>query len=572
MKTIADLLSITFKRAIERATGLDADPLVGVAQNPAFGDYQSNAAMGLAKQITQTSGQKTNPRAVAEKIMSALDLTEVGGGEVSVAGPGFINVRLDPKWLAERVNDVIVQPNRGIEPAEHRQTVVVDYSGPNVAKQMHVGHLRSTIIGDCIARVLDFLGHNVIRQNHIGDWGTQFGMLIALLRSQSNEGELHIADLDQFYKDARKRFDADPAFADEARATVVRLQAGGTEELQKWSAIVDESRRHFQPVYDQLHVLLNADDARGESFYNPMLPSNLNDLREAKVAVASEGATVAFTPGHETPLILEKTGGGFGYAATDLAAIRYRVGTLHADRMVYVVGAPQGQHFRQVFDVARRAGWAGNVLLEHAAFGSVLGEDGKMFKTRSGDTIKLIDLLDEAEQRAMAVVSAKNPELPETQKRDIARAVGIGAVKYADLSKDRIGDYVFSWDAMLSMDGNTAPYLQYAYARIESIFRKAGETDESATVLLDTPFELSLAKHALRFGEVLAAVSRELKPHLLCGYLFDLATRFSSFYENCPVLNSESATRASRLRLCRATADTLATGLELLGIEHPEQM
>ncbi len=572
MQTIVAQLDSAFRAAIRAAFGIDADPLVAVAQNEKFGDYQANAAMGLAKQITEQSGQKKNPRAVAEQIKAKLALGNLAE-EVTLAGPGFINVRLSSNWLATAASSLAGDPRLGIEPASQPRRVVVDYSGPNVAKQMHVGHLRSTIIGDAIARVIEFQGHRVIRQNHIGDWGTQFGMLISHLASLGAGDEAHIADLDHFYKEARKRFESDPSFADAARATVVRLQAGGEEELERWQQIVAESRRHFQPIYERLGVGLTPAAERGESFYNPMLADNVKLLRQAGVAVESDGAIVAFAEGVESPLILKKTGGGYGYATTDLAGIRFRVQELGADRIIYVVGAPQAQHFRQVFATARKAGWLGNATAEHAGFGSVLGEDGKMFKARSGDSVKLSELLNEAEERALAVVTQKSPELPEAQRRDIARAVGIGAVKWADLSKDRQGDYVFSWDEMLALKGSTAPYLQYAYARTRAIFRKSGlEPDLSAPVTLATPHELALMKQALRLGEVIDLVSRELKPHHLCTYIYELATRFSAFYENCPVLDADEGTRASRLVLCEVTARTLALGLDLLGIEHPNQM
>ena len=577
MKTIAELLTDAFKKAIQAATGFDADPLLSASQTTTFGDYQSNAAMGLSKRLAESTGTKTNPRAVAEQVKAKLELGDIAS-EVTIAGPGFINVKLSPTWLASRVRQVAGDARVGVDKVKRPQTVVVDYSGPNVAKQMHVGHLRSTIIGDAIARVLSFQGNEVIRQNHIGDWGTQFGMLISYLRSTGTGGEAHIEDLDKFYKEARKKFEAEPTFADEARATVVKLQAGGDGEMRLWNSIVSESRRHFQPIYDQLGIQLKPNDERGESFYNPMLADNVADLRRAGVAIESEKAVVAFTEGSETPLILEKTGGGYGYATTDLAAIRYRVGTLHADRVIYFVGAPQNQHFRQVFEIARKAGWAGSASLEHAAFGSVLGEDGKMFKARSGDSVKLANLLKEATERAHALVTAKNPELPEEQRNRIAHAVGIGAVKYADLSKDRVGDYTFSFDQMLAMDGNTAPYLMYAYARIQSIFRRSAERGVDVhrpfvqPVTFESPFELALAKHVLRFGEVVDSVSRELKPHLLCTYLYELAGRFSGFFENCPVLQSEEPLRSSRLTLCEAAGRTIACGLDLLGIQHPEQM
>ena len=565
MPTIIHQLETAFRQAIRSALNVDADPILTVSQNEKFGDYQSNAAMGLAKQV------KSNPRQVAEQIKAKLDLGPMAS-EVSIAGPGFINVRLNPSWLAKQVETAAKDTRAGVPLAVSPQTVVVDLSGPNMAKELHVGHLRSTIIGDAIARVLEFLGHRVIRQNHIGDWGTQFGMLIAHLKSQPGAKDARIEDLDKFYKEARKRFDTEPGFPDIARATVVKLQAGGEEELALCNRIVDESRRHLLKLYQRLNVNLSAEHERGESFYNPMLPKVVADLKQAGIATESEGATVVFVEGHENPLIIEKSGGGYLYGTTDLAAARYRVAELGADRLVYVVGAPQTQHLAQVFATAKRAGWVAAAALEHAPFGSVLGEDGKMFKARSGESVKLAELLDEAEDRAFTLVSEKSPDLPESQRRDIARAVGVGAIKYADLSKDRVGDYTFSFDQMLSMDGNTAPYLQYAHARIKSIFRKAGAPPERVTPTLQSPFEIAIVKHVLRFGEIVELVARELKPHYLCTYLYELATKFSSFYENCPVLQSGDPTRSSRLVLCDATARTLALGLDLLGIEHPEQM
>lgn len=568
MPTTQDTLRHAFAHAIRGLSPelYDVDPLVVPATSAGFGDYQCNAAMAIAKRLKQ------KPRDVAQTLVSAVG--DIGGlaETIDIAGPGFINVTLARAWLETQLAIVAGDERLGVPPVASPLAVVVDYSGPNVAKQMHVGHLRSTIIGDAIARFLDFLGHQVVRQNHIGDWGTQFGMLIAFLRESAATGEQRIEDLDAFYKQARQRFDADDAFADTARATVVRLQAGEANAAAMWQRIVAESRRHFQPIYDTLGVQLTAADEFGESRYNPMLPGNVADLKAAGVAVESDGATVAFTPGVEAPLILEKTGGGYGYATTDLAAIRYRVGTLGAKRIIYFVGTPQSQHFKQVFDVARRAGWAGEAVLEHAAFGSVLGSDGKMFKARSGDSVKLAALLAEAEQRALAVVSAKSPELPDADRQRIAHAVGIGAVKYADLSKDRLSDYTFDFDSMLAMDGNTAPYLQYAHARIRSIFRKADSFDPHAPLLLETPEELTLAKHVLRLGELIDAVARDLKPHVLCQYLYELATKFSGFYEKCPVLKSDEPTRGSRLALCHLTARTMDLGLDLLGIEHPEQM
>jgi arginyl-tRNA synthetase len=588
MATIVQQLETAFTVAIHSAFGFDADPLVSVAQNESFGDYQSNAAMGLAKRVSESTGTKTNPRAVAENVKSHLTLPD-SAATVSIAGPGFINVKFSAAWMSSQIDRIAASDRLGVDPAEKPQTVVVDYSGINIAKQMHVGHLRSTIIGDSIARVLSFRGDHVIRQNHVGDWGTQFGMLIAYLKQTQTGADARIADLDAFYKKSRETFDADPGFADEARATVVRLQASAEPEIAVWSAIASESRRHYQPIYGRLGVLLVPEDERGESFYNPMLPSIVSELKTAGVATVSEGAVVVFTPGIEAPLIVEKSNGGYGYATTDLAAVRYRVTTLHADRVVYFVGATQSQHFKQVFAAAKAAGWTGNAVVEHAGFGSILGTDGKMFKTRSGETVKLIDLLNEADQRGYDLAKSKDDErvaraaekgeaiapMSDDDLRQIGHAVGVGAIKYGDLSKDRIGDYVFSWDSMLAMDGNTAPYLQYACARIRSIFRRAADrkiVHVTAPVHLQAPAELALARHLLRFADVIDAVARELKPHLLCTYLFELATRFSGFFENCPVIQSDDPVRASRLTLCRATGDTIERGLELLGIEHPEQM
>jgi len=563
VQTIQTTLDQAFRTAIREAVGTEADPLLTPATNAQFGDYQSNVAMSLAK------AQKTNPRAMAEQIKAKLQLGEVAS-EITIAGPGFLNVRLNPHWVAGQLQSIIPDRRLGIEPVEKKQTVVVDYSAPNVAKQMHVGHLRSSVIGDAIARVLDFEGHAVIRQNHIGDWGTQFGMLIAF--TKGGIAATHIEDLEQFYRDAKQKFDADPAFADEARKTVVRLQAHNAEELALWRTIVDETRRHYQPIYERLGVKLRPEHERGESFYNPMLADVVADLKAKGIAKESEGAIAVFTEGFENPLIVEKTGGGYLYATTDLAAIRYRVKELHADRIIYTHDSRQAQHFAQVFQTARKASFAGNTQLDYAPFGTMLGADGKPFKTRSGETVKLKDLLDEAEERALAVVNQKNAELPEEQKKAIAHAVGIGGVKYADLSKDRISDYVFDWDKMLAMDGNTAPYLQYAHARIKSIMRKAEGRSQKAEVKLDSPYELALGKHVLRLGEILESVARELKPHILCTYLYDLATKYSAFYENCPVIQSEEPVRSSRLALCDLAARTMEIGLDLLGIEHPDQM
>jgi len=594
MPTIAFTLDAAFRLAIRQAFDVDADPLVGASQSDKFGDYQSNAAMGLVKILFDKTGQKSNPRAIAEQIKNSVQThLEDMATEVTIAGPGFLNVRLSPAWLSTQLRGVASNTNHGVEPATSPQTVVVDYSGPNIAKEMHVGHLRSTIIGDAIANVIELLGHKVVRQNHIGDWGTQFGMLITFIQGSlvPSDGSVsdglslarggtfelpEIKDLEDFYRKAKFTFDNEPAFADHAREAVVRLQTGRETELVIWRRIVDETRRHFQRVYDRLHIKLTESDERGESFYNPMLPGIVSQLMDREIAVKSDGATVIQVDGYESPLIIQKTDGGYLYGTTDLAALRYRVDELHADRIIYVTDSRQSQHFAMVFAVGKKAGWAEGVSLEHAPFGTMMGDDGKPFKTRTGGTVKLKDLLDEAEVRALALVTAKHPDLPEAQRKTIATAIGIGAVKYSDLSKDRNSDYVFSWDTMLAMDGNTGPYLQYAYARIKSIQRKAQEgglvASATQSITLESPFELNLAKHILRFGETIEVVARDLKPHLLCLYLYDLAGKFSSFYENCPVLKSEEPLRSSRLLLADLTARTLEKGLDLLGIEHPEQM
>ncbi len=434
MQTIVEQLTPLFRAAILAALGFDADPALSVSQNEKFGDYQANAAMSLARRVTESTGEKTSPRAVAERIKAKLELGELAG-EISIAGPGFINVRLAPHWLAEQVRRVAGNDRAGVDPVLSPVTMVIDYSGLNVAKQAHAGHLRSTIIGDALARVLEFQGHRVIRQNHIGDWGTQFGMLIAHLKEQTAGQPARIEDLDQFYKQARQRFDSDPAFADESRATVVRLQAGAETELNFWKQIVNQSRGHFRAIYERMGVGLTEAEERGESTYNAMLAGNVADLKSLGVARESDGAIVVFTEGFEAPLMIQKTGGGFGYGITDLSALRYRVQTLGARRVIYVVGSPQAQHLRQVFDTMKKAGWAGDAVFEHVSFGSILGEDGKMLKAHSGESVKLLDLLNEAEERAFELVTSKNPELPDARRKKIAHAVGIGAIKYADLSR-----------------------------------------------------------------------------------------------------------------------------------------
>jgi arginyl-tRNA synthetase len=579
MPTPAALLQAAFHDAIRAVCGVDADPMIGPAQNEKFGDYQANVAMSLAKQLA-AAGQKTNPRQLGQAIRDAVAAKPpaVDGvpviDKLEVAGPGFINIHLANAFIDHALRQARGNQRLAIDVTATPLKTVVDYSGPNVAKEMHVGHLRSTIIGDAVSRVLEFRGDPVIRQNHIGDWGTQFGMLIAYLAEGGSAAEESISDLETFYVAAKKRFDSDPAFAARARETVVRLQAGNPAERKLWQTIVEKSRLQFEAQYKRLNVKLTPNDERAESFYNPMLADVVEELLQKQVAKPSEGAVAVFVKGFENPLLIRKSDGGYLYATTDLAAIKYRVQNLGAHRIVYVHDSRQAQHFAQVFATATEAGWVKNVELKYVPFGTILGTDGKPLRTREGGTIKLRLLLDEALKRAAAVIEQKNPDLPSDRRADVARAVGIGAVKYFDLNKDRTSDYVFSWDHMLSLDGNSGPYLMYAYARVCGIFRKwGGDAPPPQTpISLNEPAESALAKHLLRLGDVIDAVATELRPHLLCTYLYEIATRFSVFFETCPVLKAEPAIRAGRLALCDLTARTLACGLDLLGIEHPQEI
>jgi len=551
--------------------------MVGPSSRPEFGDYQVNGVMAVAKQL------KTSPRKLAEKVLAAAELSDLAE-RAEVAGPGFINISLADRWLERRLAETAGDDRLGVERPAKPQTVVVDYSSPNLAKEMHAGHLRSTIIGDAICRTLEFLGHLVIRQNHVGDWGTQFGMLLAYLdrleREDSDKAAETLGDLEEFYRQAKQLFDADAEFADAARRYVVRLQSGDEGCRRSWQRFLEESLRHCQEIYDRLGVSLKPGDVRGESAYNDDLPKVLEDLEAAGLLTDSRGAKCVFLEefrgngGEPLPVIVQKSDGGYLYATTDLAAMRYRVRQLHADRILYVTDARQHLHFAQVFAVARKAGFVPeSVSLEHVAFGMMLGTDNKPFKTREGGTVKLADLLDEAERRAFELVSEKNPDLSERQRREIARVVGIGAVKYADLSQNRTSDYVFSFEKMLSLEGNTAPYMQYAYARIRSIFRKGrAEPACGGTIRLSEPAERTLGVKLLQFPETVEAVAADCLPSVLCAYLYSLAGAFMSFYESCPVLQSPEPLRTSRLALCELTARTIRKGLELLGIETLQQM
>ncbi|TJZ78879.1 arginine--tRNA ligase [Chitiniphilus eburneus] len=571
--TVHELLSARVAEALAAAGAPDAPPVVQPSSKPEFGDYQANGVMGAAKAL------KTNPRELAAKVVAALQLDRIAD-KVEIAGPGFINITLADSFLADTVARQQADVRLGCG-ARQSAKVVIDYSSPNLAKEMHVGHLRSTIIGDALARVLTFRGDHVIRQNHVGDWGTQFGMLTAFLveTEQAGRDELALDDLEGFYRAAKQRFDEDAGFADRARDYVVKLQGGDVRVRALWQRFLDVSLAHCEAVYTRLNVQLTRDDVMGESAYNDDLAQVVADLKALGLVTEDQGAQVVYLDefrnkeGEAQAYIVQKQDGGYLYSTSDLAALRYRFGKLHANRLLYVVDARQGLHFQQVFVLGRKAGFIdGSIATEHVAFGTMMGEDGKPFKTRAGGTIKLVELLDEAERRAFELVSEKNGDLPEAKRRAIAHVVGIGAVKYADLSKHRTSDYIFDWNTMLSFEGNTAPYLQYAYTRMASIFRAAGEFDRHARLLPAEPAEHALALQLAQFPDLLAQVSAETCPHFLCAYLYQLATRFSRFYEACPVLKAEGEVRASRLALCAAAANTLKTGLGLLGIEVLDEM
>lgn len=596
MKLILDILEEKITAAMADVTGsAGCAAMVCPASDVRFGDYQANGLMALAKQL------KTNPRRLAEQVVARLEISDICE-QPEVAGPGFINLKLKPDFLANRLLEINADASGrlGIDKSAEPKRVVVDFSGPNIAKQMHVGHLRSTIIGDSICRTLEFLGHNVIRQNHIGDWGTQFGMLIALIERRTQEAlkgnvvgviPVHLKEHEAIYKEAKKLFDSDEQFASRSREAVVGLHSGDQTWLGRWGSLVEQSKKHYQALYEYLNVKLTEKDVRGESFYRDKLADVVEELQSLSKTKKSDGAICVFPEGfknkegNKLPLIVQKSDGAFLYATTDLAAIRFRVDELKADRIIYVTDSRQKLHFEMVFAVADMAGWAKRnnhkVQLVHVTFGSVQGPDGKPLKTREGENVKLKELLDEAIQRARAVVQEKNPSLNEQKKDKIAKAVGIGAVKYADFSNNRTSDYIFSFDKMLAMDGNTAPYMQYAYARIKSIERKAQgrdvdiETELSGLtqVNLTDPAELDLAKQLARYGEAIAASASDYRPNYLTAYLYELAQKFSVFYTNCPVLDAAPEKRPTRLLLCDLTAKTIKHGLgELLGIEVIEQM
>lgn len=555
----------------------DCEPQVRQSAKVQFGDYQANGVMSIAKTLGKP------PRQVAEAVIANLDLTGIAS-KVEIAGPGFINIFLDPQFLANSVDAAVASDRVGVNTVKP-QTIVVDYSAPNVAKEMHVGHIRSTIIGDAVVRTLEFLGHKVIRANHVGDWGTQFGMLIAYLEKQQEEnaGEMALADLEEFYRAAKKNYDEDEAFAERARGYVVKLQGGDEHCRTLWRKLVDITMTQNQETYNRLNVTLTRDDVMGESLYNSMLPGIVADLKAKGLAVESEGATVVFLDefknkdGDPMGVIIQKKDGGYLYTTTDIACAKYRYETLHADRVLYFIDSRQHQHLMQAWTIVRKAGYVPeSVTLEHQMFGMMLGKDGKPFKTRSGGTVKLTDLLDEAMERARNLVAQKNPDMPEDELEALAKAVGIGAVKYADLSKSRTTDYIFDWDNMLAFEGNTAPYMQYAYTRVLSVFRKAEIVESEllkAQVVITEDREAQLAARLLQFEETLNVVARDGTPHVMCSYLYDLAGLFSGFYEHCPILSASSEeARNSRLKLALLTAKTLKLGLDTLGIETVERM
>ena len=563
------------------ALGLPADTnaAVTVSTRPEFGDYQINGAMAAAKLM------KTNPRQLAEQLVQQLALEGIAE-KTEIAGPGFINVTLDKAWLAAQLQQAAADSRLGVSTNKAPQTVVVDYSAPNLAKEMHVGHLRSTIIGDAVVRSMEFWGDKVIRQNHMGDWGTQFGMLIAHLEDKLAAGidleAVALADLEDFYREAKKRFDDEAGFADKSRDYVVKLQSGDAHCQKLWQLFIDTSVKHSEEVYEKLNVTLSHADIKPESAYNSMLQGIVDDLKQRQLAVEDQGALVVFLQeladkeGNPSPFIVQKTGGGFLYSTTDLAACQYRSHDLNADRIVIFTDARQALHFKQVELVARKAGYLRDATTyDHCPFGTMMGEDGKPFKTRTGGTVKLAELLEEAVVRAKAVVQEKASDLSEDEIAEVARKVGIGAVKFADLSKNRTSDYIFSWDAMLSFEGATAPYLQYAYTRVRSILRRAEIADGfSADLVIAQEQEKQLAVKLLRFEEALQQVMKDAQPNLLCNYLYELASLYMAFYEACPILKDgvEPAQRDSRLMLSIFTSKLLKQGLDLLGIEVMERM
>jgi arginyl-tRNA synthetase len=561
--------------ALEAALGIEltaTETLIRTSSRPGA-DYQCNVAMSLGKKLGRA------PREIAELVVKHLDSDDLVG-TAEVAGPGFINLELSVDWLEAQVTSLIGDARLGVAPVETPRRIAIDYSSPNIAKEMHVGHLRSAIIGDSIARLLRFEGHEVIPHNHLGDWGTPFGMLVELYLNQDTSGEQTISDLNEFYRQARERFDSDADFAELSRKRVVLLQGGDEETLTLWRRLVAESTRHLEQAYTLLGIGLTTEDIYGESFYNSYLAEVVTELENKGLTEISDGAVCVFPAGFNNreggrfPLIIRKRDGGYGYATTDLATARYWTAERGATDLLYVVGLPQTQHFDMVFAACRAAGWITDAHhAEHIGFGTILGEDGKTMRTRSGETVKLADLLTEAVDRAAAAVVTRSQLAPEG-RADVARAVGIGAVKYADLSGDRERDYTFDWDRMLSTEGNTSVYLQYANARVQSILRRAEQEVGSSPINLDEPAERVLALQLVQFPAALSSATQSYSPHKLCTYLYETATAFSAFFEQCPILKPETPAdvRDSRLALAKLTSDALTLGMSLLGIEAPQQI
>ncbi len=573
---IQQLLNDKITQAMISA-GADSDvqALVRQSGKPQFGDYQANGIMGAAKKLGK------NPREFAQSVIDVLDISDIAT-KVEIAGAGFINIFLNNKWIENSTTAANSDAKLGVNANQH-QRVVVDYSSPNVAKEMHVGHLRSTIIGDSVVRTLEFLGNTVIRANHVGDWGTQFGMLIAYLEKMQNENatDMDLSDIEEFYRKAKLNYDNDEAFAEKSRNYVVKLQSGDEYCLSMWRKLVDITMTQCQATYERMNVTLTPNDVMGESLYNPMLPVVVQALKDKGLAVEDDGAVVVFLDefknkdGEPMGVIIQKKDGGYLYTTTDIAAAKYRYETLQGDRVLVFTDARQAQHMAQAWLITRKAGFVPESFsLEHFTFGMMLGKDGKPFKTRTGGTVKLNDLLDEAIERATVLINDKNTELTDTETQAVIDAVAIGAVKYADLSKNRNTGYVFDWDNMLSFEGNTAPYMQYAYTRIRSIFAKAGVDGDTLTgqISITDDKERALAVKLLQLEEVLLAVAKDGLPHLLCQYLFELAGAFSGFYEACPILTADEPTKTSRLLLANLTAKTLKQGLDLLGIKTVEKM
>lgn len=580
MQTLKRTLNDHIAQELEAITGLaSVNANVITSSKREFGDYQANGVMALAKQLGR------NPRELGAELIARLESGKLPLVErYELAGPGFINIHLSSEALSQRANEILASPELLIASTDTPLTIVVDYSSPNLAKEMHVGHLRGTIIGDCISRVLERQGHRVIRQNHVGDWGTQFGMLITFMRESDASKDVALADLETFYRAAKEKFDSDPEFAIRSREAVVKLQGGDEETLNAWRSFIDTSLTHCQAVYDKLNVTLTSGDLKPESFYNPELHSVVERLESAGLLSESEGARCVFLDEFKgkddklLPVIIQKSDGGYLYATTDLAAIDYRSHALNADRSLYVVDARQSLHFQQVFAVAAAAGFSSpSISLEHISYGTMMGSDGKPFKTRSGDTVKLVELLDEAVTRAFALVTEKNPGLDEDERHEIATAVGIASVKYSDLSKNRTSDYVFDWSTMLSFEGNTAPYLMYAYARIKSLLAKQIDAELQGRLLLNPtafnePEEKLLLAKALQLAETIEAVGQDCFPNTLSNYLYELAGVFMRFYEACPIQGAAPEIRSHRLALCLLAAEALKQGLELLGINTLERM